>query len=81
MSDLDDFRSTILARQTEAEEAMAQGDPGPRMELWSRRDPVTLGPRSADRRSDVGRAGRLVIGGTHRPSPSRAARPSVASSR
>ena len=42
MSDLDDFRSTILARQTEAEEAIVHGDPGPRMELWSRRDPVTL---------------------------------------
>jgi ketosteroid isomerase-like protein len=42
MSDLDDFRSTMLARQVEAEQAMVLGDAGPRMELWSRRDPVTL---------------------------------------
>ena len=42
MTDLDEFRSTILARQAEAERAMVLGDPAPRMELWSRRDPVTL---------------------------------------
>lgn len=43
MGELEDFRSTILVRQAEAEEALAlQGDPAPRMELWSRRDPVTL---------------------------------------
>jgi ketosteroid isomerase-like protein len=41
MSDLDDVRAT-LARQAEAEAALHQGNPGPRMELWSRRDPVTL---------------------------------------
>jgi hypothetical protein len=35
---LDDF----LARQVEAEAAFHQGDPEPRMRLWSRRDPVTL---------------------------------------
>jgi ketosteroid isomerase-like protein len=37
----DDFRE-FLAKQTEAEEAIVNGDAGPRMELWSRRDPVTL---------------------------------------
>lgn len=37
----DDFRD-FLARQTEAEEAIVHGDAAPRMELWSRRDPVTL---------------------------------------
>jgi ketosteroid isomerase-like protein len=42
MSELDDFRSDFLARQAEAEEAMVHGDAGPRMELWSRRDPLTL---------------------------------------
>jgi hypothetical protein len=41
VSELEDFRD-FLARQTEAEEAMVHGDAGPRMELWSRRDPVTL---------------------------------------
>jgi hypothetical protein len=45
MSELDDFRTTILARQTVAEEAMIHGDPSPRMELSSRRDPATGGGR------------------------------------
>jgi ketosteroid isomerase-like protein len=43
LAELDNFRETMLARQAEAEEAfVVRGDPGPRMELWSRRDPVTL---------------------------------------
>jgi ketosteroid isomerase-like protein len=42
MSELDDFRTEMLARQAEAEEAMVLGDAEPRMALWSRRDPVTL---------------------------------------
>jgi ketosteroid isomerase-like protein len=37
----DDFRD-FLARQTEAEEAILHGDAKPRMDLWSKRDPVTL---------------------------------------
>jgi ketosteroid isomerase-like protein len=43
MGELEDFRSTILARQAEAEEALAvRGDIEPRLGLWSRQDPVTL---------------------------------------
>ena len=42
MSDLDEFRTKSLARQSQAEEALILGDPEPRMKLWSRRDPVTL---------------------------------------
>jgi ketosteroid isomerase-like protein len=42
MNEFDEFRSTMLARQIEAEDAFLHGDPRPRMELWSRRDPVTL---------------------------------------
>lgn len=42
MGELDNFRNTTLAQQAKAEQAMVQGDPGPRMELWSRRDPLTL---------------------------------------
>jgi ketosteroid isomerase-like protein len=42
MSDVDDFRAITLRRQAEAEAAFHQGDPGPRMAMWSRRDPVTL---------------------------------------
>jgi ketosteroid isomerase-like protein len=42
MSDLDDFRAGILARQTEAEAALVQGDLEPRLALWTRRDPVSV---------------------------------------
>jgi ketosteroid isomerase-like protein len=42
VNDVEEFRATMLARQVEAEEAFVHGDPRPRMELWSRRDPVTL---------------------------------------
>ena len=42
MNEVEEFRAAMLARQMEAEEAFVQGDPRPRMELWSRRDPVTL---------------------------------------
>ena len=42
MSEVEEFRSGFLARQAEAEEAMVQGNPEPRMRLWSRRDPVSL---------------------------------------
>jgi ketosteroid isomerase-like protein len=42
MSDLDDFLATTLARQIEAEEALHNGDPGPRLAMWSANDPVTV---------------------------------------
>lgn len=42
MTELDDFRSETLARQTEAERALISGDPEPRLEMWTQRDPVTL---------------------------------------
>ncbi len=42
MSELDDFLPTTLARQVEAEEALHNGDPTPRMQMWSTQDPVTL---------------------------------------
>lgn len=43
MGEVEEFRATMLARQTEAEEAfVTRADPRPRMELWSRRDPVTI---------------------------------------
>ena len=42
MSDLDDFLSTTLARQVKAEEALHNGDPAPRLAMWSTRDPVTV---------------------------------------
>jgi ketosteroid isomerase-like protein len=42
MSDLDEFLATTLARQVEAEEALHNGDPEPRLAMWSTRDPVTV---------------------------------------
>ena len=42
MSELDDF----LTRQVEAEKALINGDPGPRLAMWSTQDPVTVFGRS-----------------------------------
>ncbi len=42
MKELDDFLAQILPRQTEAEKALHNGDPTPRLEMWSTKDPVTL---------------------------------------
>jgi ketosteroid isomerase-like protein len=42
MSELDDFLAQTFDRQVEAEEAIHNGDPGPRLAMWSARDPVTL---------------------------------------
>ncbi len=42
MSELDDFLTKIIPRQTKAEEALLNGDPAPRLAMWSTRDPVSL---------------------------------------
>jgi ketosteroid isomerase-like protein len=42
MSELEDFLGEMLPRQIAAERALHKGDPEPRMETWSRNDPVTL---------------------------------------
>jgi ketosteroid isomerase-like protein len=42
MSELDDFLATTLARQIEADKALHNGDPQPRMAMWSMHDPVTV---------------------------------------
>jgi ketosteroid isomerase-like protein len=41
-SELDDFLDSTISRQVEVEEALHRGDVGPRMEMWSKQDPVTL---------------------------------------
>jgi ketosteroid isomerase-like protein len=38
----DQFVNEFLPRQIEAEEALHNGDPEPRLALWSRQDPVTV---------------------------------------
>ncbi len=42
MSDVDDFLSAIIPRQRAADTALHNGDPGPRLAMWSRNDTVTL---------------------------------------
>jgi ketosteroid isomerase-like protein len=42
MSDLDDFLTPTLTRQVEAEQALINGDPEPRLAMWSTQDPVTV---------------------------------------
>jgi len=42
MSELDDFLTPTLDRQLEAEQALINGDPGPRLAMWSTQDPVTV---------------------------------------
>jgi ketosteroid isomerase-like protein len=42
MSELDMFLTETLSRQIEAEEALHNGDPEPRLKMWSTNDPVTL---------------------------------------
>lgn len=42
MTNREDFRALMSQRQHEAEEALVGGDVGPRLEMWSQHDPVTL---------------------------------------
>ena len=42
MNELEDFLTNIINRQTIAEKAIHNGDPVPRLEVWSTKDPVTL---------------------------------------
>ena len=42
MSELDDFVTATLARQIEAEQALVNGDPRPRLAMTSTLDPVTV---------------------------------------
>jgi len=42
MSELDDFLTSTLARQVEAEQALINGDPEPRVAMTSRQEPVTV---------------------------------------
>jgi ketosteroid isomerase-like protein len=42
MSELDDFLETMLPRQIEAERTLHNGNAEPRLEMWSRNDPVTV---------------------------------------
>jgi ketosteroid isomerase-like protein len=65
MSDLDEFLATTLARQVEAEEAIHNGDPRPRLAMWSTRDPVTVlgAGRSASGSDEVSQLFRWLASG------------------
>jgi ketosteroid isomerase-like protein len=41
-TEVEEFLADMLPKQRAAEQAMHNGDPGPRLALWSRQDPVTL---------------------------------------
>lgn len=58
MSELDEFLKTVVPRQIQADNALLNGDPQPRVELWSHHDPVTiLGARWARKRLGPGQRG------------------------
>jgi ketosteroid isomerase-like protein len=42
MADVDEFLASVLPTLTAADTALHDGDAGPRIALWSRKDPVTL---------------------------------------
>ncbi len=42
MTDRESFRTLISNRQVEAEAALIRGDVGPRLQMWSHDDPVSL---------------------------------------
>ncbi|MGZ4147974.1 MAG: hypothetical protein ACXVPL_09760 [Actinomycetota bacterium] len=42
MAEVDDFLASVLPRLTEADTALHNGDPAPRLALWSHNDPVTV---------------------------------------
>jgi ketosteroid isomerase-like protein len=42
LTETDEFLAEVLPAQRAAEQAIHNGDPGPRMALWSHRDPVTV---------------------------------------
>ena len=65
MSELDDFLSTTLARQVEAEEAIHNGDPALRMQMWSTQEPLTLfgAAKSASGWDEVSRVFRWLASG------------------
>lgn len=42
MTELDDFVTSMLGRQTDAERALDGGDPEPRLAITSKQDPVTV---------------------------------------
>ncbi len=42
VSEVDDFLAAVLPRQHSAEQALVNGDAGPRSTFWSDREPVTI---------------------------------------
>jgi ketosteroid isomerase-like protein len=42
ITEVDQFLADVLPRQIEAEKAICNGDPAPRLAMWSSKNPVTL---------------------------------------
>jgi hypothetical protein len=68
VSEREQFRTFVEGVQHEAESALVRGDVGPRLDMWSHHDPVTLfaavGPTKAGW-ADLEPTFRLVIRLTH----------------
>lgn len=63
MSEVDDFLSAVLPRQLAVEQALVNGDAGPRHEFWSDQEPVTIlgaGRNALNRREVAEVADRLA---------------------
>ena len=62
MSELDDFLTLTLDRQIEAEQALVNGDPEPRLAMTSMNDPVTVFGAKVPVRADGTRSARPSAG-------------------
>jgi hypothetical protein len=63
MSELDDFLTPTLDRQLEAEKALCNGDPEPRLAMWSTQEPVTILGAMKGRHRVRGSAASLSLAG------------------
>ena len=63
MGDLDDFLTPTLAHEHEAEQALINGDPEPRLAMWATQDPVTVFRGGEERHRIRGGAPGLSLAG------------------
>jgi ketosteroid isomerase-like protein len=64
VTEREDFLRTVIPAQQEADNQLINGDPGPRIRLWSHHDPVTLfgAERSATGWAEVSEVFRWLAG-------------------
>jgi ketosteroid isomerase-like protein len=63
-TEVDEFLADVLPRQEEEERTLRNGDPGPRLRMWSSNEPVTLlgadGPAGTSGRDQISNAFRSI---------------------